>query len=163
MIKGEVNDDMYDIVLKNLHALDSTVGTINIILNSNGGDVVSGLAIFDAINNCQNHVRITVYGEASSSASFILQAADERVLSKNSRIMIHFGQEAYGSDHPRNVKAAYEWSRHEEALVMNIYLKRIKQKKKRYTLEDLTDIMVFDRYLSPKECLDLGLIDVILE
>lgn len=163
MLKGEVDDDMYDSVLKNLHALDSTTGTIEIILNSGGGDVLCGLAIYDAINNCKNHVRAIIYGEASSSASFILQAADERVSSKHSRIMIHLGEEAYGSSHPNNVKRAFEWSRVEETMVLDIYLKRIKQKKKRFTKDDLTDLIVFDRYFTAKEALELGLIDVILE
>lgn len=163
LITGEVNDDLYASTIKNLHALDSTSGTINIKLNSEGGDVIAGRAIYDAIKNCKNHVRITVYGQASSAASFILQSADERIMTESSYLMLHVGEEGHAQNHPKNVRRWDEFYRKLETWMENIYLQKIKQKKKRYTRNQLKSVLLFDTILNPKEALEMGLIDIIGE
>jgi len=111
----------------------------------------------------KNHVRIIVIGEASSSGSIILQAGDERLITSRSYIMLHYGEEAYPSDHPKIVR---KWvKRHDEVqdMINKIYLDQIKKKKKRYTLQKLKDMLEFDTILNPKKALELGLVDKILE
>jgi len=112
---GESGTDhaMAESVIKALHILDnqddhSRKGNrpINIIMNNIGGDEYHGMAIFDAIQNCKNHITIRVHGHAMSMGSIILQAADERVMTRNSRIMIHYG--TFGIyDHS---KISYKWT-----------------------------------------------------
>lgn len=158
-ITGEVDIDMYEMVLKNLHVLDSTAGTINIFINSEGGELTQCKAIYDLIAGCNNHVRGMVYGEAASSASIFFQACDERLMSPNSELMIHIGSEGSPEDHPENkarwdakYKRDGEWMR-------EIYLERIKEVKPRFTRKKLTDLLRFDTILTAKEAIELGLCD----
>jgi ATP-dependent Clp protease protease subunit len=162
---GEINEDSYDMMMKNIHLLDSTTGTINIKLFSEGGEVIPGLGIYSAIKNCKNHVRIIVYGECSSMASIILQAADERVMDENSHLMIHVGsgQSADPNSHPRNKEAWDRFDQHLEKVCEDILLQKIKQKKKRFTRNQLKSRLQFDTILLPKDALELGLIDHIGE
>lgn len=162
-LTGDVDEDMYNTAVANLHALDSTAGSITIKLMSDGGSVSVARAIYDLIVGCKNEVRIQCYGEVASSASIILQAADLRVMSANSKLMIHVGSESVPQDHPRNVDRLYEQHRLDEKWIEDIYLNKIKEQKKRFTRNQLKDIMVFDKYLSPKDSLELGLIDQIGE
>ena len=60
-ISGEFNEDMYQKTLKNLHALDSTEGAINLFINSGGGDTTVCMALYDAVKGCRNYVRGMVY------------------------------------------------------------------------------------------------------
>ena len=97
---------MAERAIKALHILDSTAPTgdkpITVIMNNPGGDEYHGMAIYDAIKSCKNHVTIVVFGMAMSMGSIILQAADKRVMSANSRVMIHYG--TWGiNDHPKKV------------------------------------------------------------
>lgn len=67
---------------------------IKIILNSPGGDVYQGLAIYDAIKRSPCHITIIATGQCMSAASIILQAGDKRVLSKHCIVMIHDGYDS---------------------------------------------------------------------
>jgi len=63
-----------------------------IILNSPGGDVLHGLALYDEIVSLRDqghHITITVRGMAASMGGILLQAGDKRVVGKNSHVLIH--------------------------------------------------------------------------
>ena len=148
---GDIDQDKAQNVIKNLIALDATSGTINIHLMSEGGCVVSGLAIYNMIQSCQNHVRIICMGEVSSMATLILQAADERVMKPDSFLMLHVGSEQSGDMHPR---AKEQWDKYMKKLEIrmeDIYLKKIKEKKKKFTRKQLQDMILFNRIFTPKE------------
>src|SRR5690606_31214680 len=83
VITGSVDEDMLDKHLKNIHILDQFEGTINIKLYTDGGEICVGRALYDAIKECKNLVRITCYGEVASCGTIILMAADERVMMPN--------------------------------------------------------------------------------
>ena len=165
LLKGSVDEDMYELATKNLHILDQiNDGTpITIKLNSGGGEVTQGLAIYDLIKACKSYVRIVVEGSCESMATIILQAADERVILKNSFLMLHIGTEQYSQDHPENIQRWKDKCAKDEILCQDIYLSKIKEKKKRYTRKDLQKILTFDTILSAKESVAFGLVDVILE
>lgn len=102
-----VDHAMAEKIIKGLHILDnidteSRKGNkpIVIIMNNPGGDVYHGMAIYDSIANCKNHVTVKVCGHAMSMGSWILQAADQRIMTKNSKIMIHYGTDG-GSNHSK--------------------------------------------------------------
>lgn len=104
---------MAERMIKCLHILDTYDAEarrgekpIVIIMNNVGGEVLHGMAIYDAIRNCKNHVTIKVYGHAMSMGSIILQAADKRVMSKNSQVMIHYGSLSLSG----HTKTTYQWA-----------------------------------------------------
>lgn len=163
MLTGPVDEDMYVQAMASIHAFDSMPGDITIKLMSDGGDIAVARAIYDAIANAKNIVRIQTYGVVASAATIILQAADKRVMAPNSLLMVHSGAEGMASDHPRNVDSLYKQYRADEKWMHKIYLDRIKEKKKRYTKQKLEDLLVWDRYLTAKEAVDLGLADEIGE
>jgi ATP-dependent protease ClpP protease subunit len=95
-------------------------------------------------------------------ATIILQAADERVIHKNARMLLHIGSEEYSEDHVENIKRWRDWSDKDEEKTRQIYLKRIKEKKPRFTKKKLSDLLTFDTILSSKECVDFGLVDFVV-
>jgi ATP-dependent Clp endopeptidase proteolytic subunit ClpP len=126
---------MAEQMIKTLHILDnqdaeSRKGNkpITIIMNNPGGEVYHGLAIYDAIRNCKNHVTIKVYGHAMSMGSWILQAADHRIMTENSRIMIHYGYDGTNCHSKTFQKYAVEGEKVNE-LMENVFLEKIESKK----------------------------------
>lgn len=163
-IFGEIDKEMKDRTISNLHLLDQKSGEVTILLSSEGGCVTSGLDIIDAIRAMKNVVRIIAYGEVSSMASVIFQAADpgKRYMMPNSYLMLHEG----GASLSGKRKDRKEWERlqewHEKTCI-DLYLKKIKEKKKRFTKSQLLDNLDRDWVLFPKEAIEYGLADEILE
>lgn len=156
---------MAERAIKALHILDSVAPSgdkpITIIMNNPGGDEYHGMAIYDAIKACKNHVTIIVFGMAMSMGSIILQAADKRVMSPSSRIMIHYG--TWGvHDHS---KISYNWTEEGkkfDAWMEELYLEKIKQKKPDFTLKKVKEMCNFDTFFDAKKALEYGLVDEIL-
>lgn len=162
-IFGEINPESAARAIKNLHILDNSgSGTITVKFMSEGGDVTEGLAIYDAIKQCKNHVRGVGMGEVASIATVIMQACDERVLCPHSYFMLHEGTAAVEG----KFKDKKEWDKFfemQEKRTNEIYLSRIKQKKPKYSMNKLTEFMDRDRILFPKDVIELGLADLISE
>jgi ATP-dependent protease ClpP protease subunit len=157
---GEIDLESQESFVTNFHALDQTTGIITILLSSEGGCVGAGLAIYDEIRASKNLVRIICQGEVASMATVILQAGDERIMRPNSYLMIHMGEQAT-SGHPISKK---EWDRHTEIqdnICNMIYLKKIKEKKQRFSKNRLTKLIEHDKILTPDEAVSLGLADKI--
>lgn len=68
---------------------DLDVSTLNVYVNSPGGDVYDGIAIRNALRQHPARVIVTVDGLAASAASFIACAGDEVVMAENAEVMIH--------------------------------------------------------------------------
>lgn len=162
LLHGEVDLDMFENVYKNLHILDETDGNITMYINSEGGDLTQAMAIYDMIQNCRNYVRIIVTGQASSAASIILQAADERLMTENSYIMIHAGEEGT-EGHPEIKKRWDAKLARDNQWMEDLYLEKIKNKKPKFPRAKLTEMLKFDTILETKEAIELGLADGIYE
>lgn len=161
-----VDATMAERAIKGLHLLDSSAPTgdkpISIVMNNPGGDFYHGLAIFDAIKACKNHVTVVVYGHAMSMGAVILQAADKRVMSPNAKMMIHYGTGGFDG----HAKTFQKWAEEYKTLdgwLEKTLLERIKEKQPNYTLAKVQKLCDHDTFLTAKEALDLGLIDEILE
>lgn len=191
---GETGVDhlMAERVIKTLHILD-TYDTaaikgekpIRIFMNNIGGEVVHGMAIFDFIENCNNHVTIKVMGHAMSMGSIILQAADYRVMTRNSRIMIHYGYAGFSA----HAKTTYQWNEEnkkydkwmedlflakigDRTITLEKYLTLIgkkddipkgnaKNKRINIDREKLEAMLNFDTIIDAETALELNLIDEI--
>ena len=161
---GESGTDalMAERFIKNLTILDSLSNeAITVIMNNVGGDEYHGMAIYDAIRHCNSNVTIKVFGHAMSMGSVILQAADNRLMSPNSRQMVHYGTMEI-SGHAKTVqRVSREYSKLDKWME-KVYLERIKERHSSYTLEQLQAILDHDTFLTAKESVAMGLADEIL-
>jgi len=161
-----VDSAMAQRAIKNLHILDSMVPTgdkpITIIMNSPGGDVLHGMSIYDAVAACKNHVTIVVTGYGMSIAAWILQAADHRVMTKHSRLMVHTGYIGLAENHPEINKRWMQQFDKDEDEFENILLERIRIKKPNFSKKHIKEMLKFDTILTPEQALEFNLIDEIV-
>jgi ATP-dependent Clp endopeptidase proteolytic subunit ClpP len=164
-IFGHIDSSMKDRTISNLHVLDQMSGEVTILLSSDGGDVNEGLAIIDAIRAMKNNVRIIAYGGVESMASVIFQSADEgcRFMMPNSYLMLHHGTSGVVADNPDSKIQWEKLQKYQDNKCIDIYLGKIKEKKPRFTREKLLTELKKDWIIFPKEAIELGLADSILE
>lgn len=118
-------------LIMGLHVLDSNARNgdkpITIIMNSCGGEWSHGMAIYDAIRQCKNHVTIINMSHARSMTSLIFQAADYRITAPSGYYMIHDGEMAT-SGVPKTVINTTEYEKQVALPMMyNIYLARLNE------------------------------------
>lgn len=154
-----------EVIIKSLVALDIMAPEgdkpITIIMNSIGGDVYHGWAIYDAIRSCKNEVHVLVYGSAFSMAAIVLQAAHRRIMAPHARLMIHYGTDGT-YDHPKIVARWADEGKKLDKMSEDILLARIHERHPRFTRERLQRALDFDTILSAKEAVELGLADEVL-
>jgi len=92
-LDGEIHDLSADLVVAQLLFLDGqeTEKDINLYINSPGGSVTAGLAIYDTIQHLKSNVQTICLGQAASMAALILTAgtAGKRMVLPSSRVLIH--------------------------------------------------------------------------
>ena len=92
MLSGEIDDNIANIVVAELIYLDSiSHDDISIYINSPGGSITSGMAIYDTMNFIKSDVSTICIGMAASMAAFILSSGKKgkRYILPNSEVMIH--------------------------------------------------------------------------
>ena len=92
MLSGEIDDNVSNIVVAELLYLDSlNHDDIQIYINSPGGSITSGMAIYDTMNFIKSDVSTICIGMAASMAAFLLSSGKKgkRFALENSEIMIH--------------------------------------------------------------------------
>ncbi|MDY0028377.1 MAG: ATP-dependent Clp protease proteolytic subunit [Pseudobdellovibrionaceae bacterium] len=158
---GGVNDNVSSLICAQLLFLESENPNKDIYfyINSPGGVVSSGLAMYDTMQYIKPNVATVCIGQACSMGSFLLMAGakDKRFCLPNSRIMIHQpsgGAQGMASD--IEIQAA-EIIRLKKILT-EAYVTHTGQKYK--TLEELMDR---DKWLSADEAKDLGLVDHVVK
>lgn len=151
-------------VIKGLRILSSIrpEEPINIIVNCQGGDTQHGLAIYDAIRMVSTPVHGTVIGHCYSIAAWILQACDYRRMSKSSSMMIHDGDSVV-SGNKQETRNWYNFYQEQDVYCRHILLEKIRQKHPTYTMHRLEKLLKTDTLLWPKQALELGLIDEVIE
>lgn len=86
---GAIDREKFTQLKSNLRILKETNEPIILQLYSEGGDYFAGMAIFDELKSSDNSIIIEATGEIYSAAVAVLQAGDERILTPNTRFMIH--------------------------------------------------------------------------
>lgn len=156
-----VDATMAERVIKALHILDQKNEPITILMNNPGGDYYHGMAIYDAIKACQSEVTIKVFGVAMSMGAAILQAADNRVMAPNARLMIHYGYDSFDG-HAKNAQVWAEENKKLNKLMEQLLLERIQEKHPTFKLEQLEKMLDPDTILNAQETVNLGLADEVL-
>ena len=173
MLNGPVEDNMANLIVAQLLFLESEnpEKDINLYINSPGGAVTAGLAIYDTIQYIKADVRTIVMGQACSMGSFLAQAgtAGKRVVLPESRTMIHRVSSGTpgtsGSVHIQelqieDINRHYEESQKINKRLTELYVKHNSAGK---TYEELFETMKFDTFLTAEEAVDNGLADKVVE
>lgn len=156
-LTGGVNDYVSTLVCAQLLFLESENPNkdISFYINSPGGVVSSGLAMYDTMQYIKSPVSTVCIGQACSMGSFLLMAGapGKRYALPNARIMIHQpsgGAQGMASDIEIQAKEILRLKKH----MTEIYVKHTGQK-----FEVLEDAMDRDTWLSAEEAKAMGLVD----
>jgi ATP-dependent Clp protease protease subunit len=144
---------------------------ISLYINSPGGLVTAGLAIYDTMQFIKPDVHTIVIGQAASMGSFLAQAGapGKRFVLPESRTMIHRVSSGTpgtrGSVHVQELEFEDARRTFEESVRIN---KRLTELYVRHntagkTYAELYELMKFDTFLSAQQAVDLGLADKIVE
>lgn len=160
-ITGEINDTTADIVVAQLIYLEGKDADkpINIYINSPGGSVTAGLAIYDTMNYIKCDVSTICIGLAASMGAFLLSSGTKgmRYALPNAEIMIH--QPLGGASGQASDVAIHA----EHILKTKEKLNRILAKNSGKDYETVVKDTDRDNFLSAEEALAYGLIDEIYE
>ena len=163
LLEGEVHDQMANLIVAQLLYLESegSERDISLYINSPGGSVTAGMAIYDCMQFIKPDVQTIVMGQACSMGSLLAQAGskDKRFMLPNARHMVH--QPSGGA----RGQATDMLIQVEEILAMKKNLTEIyvKHNSAGKTFEQLTQDMERDNFMSAKQALEYGLIDKIME
>lgn len=127
-------------------------------INSIGGDLFDGIAIYNALRSVDARIVTKVDSLAASIASVIVQAGDERLMMPHGQMMIH---EAHGVaiGDADEMLAAAELLDKESNLIAEIYA----EASKSTSADKFRELMKAETWLTDKEALDLGLVDEIVD
>lgn len=159
ILTGEINDDVANIIVAQLLYLDSINNNdISLYINSPGGSITSGMAIYDTMNFIKSDVSTICLGMAASMGAFLLSCGQigKRYGLPNSEVMIH--QPLGGAQgQATEIKIAAERIIKLKNKINQILAKNTKKDLK--TIEKDTER---DYYLSSEEAVEYGIIDKIL-
>ena len=160
ILNGEINDNTANIIVAQLLYLDSESNEdINLYINSPGGSITSGMAIYDTMNFIKSKVSTICIGMAASMAAFLLSSGEKgkRMALPNSEVMIH--QPLGGAQgQATEIKIAAE-----RILKLKHKLNKILSQNTGKPLEKIELDTERDYFLSAKEAKNYGLIDKIIE
>jgi ATP-dependent Clp protease, protease subunit len=158
-VTGPVEDDMAALVCAQLLFLESEnpKKPIAMYINSPGGVVTSGFAIYDTMQYISSPVHTTCMGFAASMGSFLLMAGEpgQRIALPNARIMIHQGSGGFQgnvSDIERHAKDVLET----QAKINALYAKHCG-----HTIEEVRAALDRDTFMSAEEAQAWGIVDLV--
>ena len=160
-VNGEFEDQMANLIVAQLLFLEAEnpEKEIYMYINSPGGVVSSGLAIYDTMQYIKPKIATLCIGQACSMGATILLAGEKgmRYALPNSRVMIHQpigGYRGQATDIEIHAK---------ETMKVKKILHEIYSKHSGKTLAQVEKSMERDNFMSPKEAKDFGLVDKIIE
>ncbi len=160
MLSGEVNDQVASSIVAQFLFLEAEdpEKDIYFYINSPGGVVTAGMAIFDTMNYIRPKVATICIGQAASMGAFLLSSGEKgkRYALPHARIMIHQplgGAQGQASDIA--IQA-------EEILRMKKELNSILAKNSGQSVKTIEKDTDRDNFLSAKEAMDYGLVDEVL-
>ena len=156
-----VNDQIANVVMAQLLHLESEDPDqdINIYINSPGGSVYAGMAIYDTMRFIKCDVATTALGMAASMGAFLLGAGEPgmRVALTNARIMVHQpsgGAQGQATDIEIHAR---------EILRIRHRMNELMAKYTGQSIEDIERAVERDRFLSADEAREFGLVDEVFD
>lgn len=159
LLNGEITDNTSNIIVAQLLYLDSLNNNdISLYINSPGGSITAGMAIYDTMNYIKSKVSTICIGISASMAAFILSSGEKgkRYCLPNSEVMIH--QPLGGvQGQATEIKIAAE-----HILKLKEKLNKILATNTNKDLNQIANDTERDYFLSAEEALNYGIIDQIL-
>ena len=160
-INGVVEDGLASLVTAQLLFLEAKnpKKEISCYINSPGGVVTAGLAIYDTMQYIRPKVSTMCIGQAASMGSLLLAAGEpgQRFALPNARIMMH---QPSGGARGQAVDIQIVA---EEILAMRARLNRIYQKHTGRPLEEIESVVDRDKYMTAEDAKKFGIVDQVLE
>ncbi|MBR1377215.1 MAG: ATP-dependent Clp protease proteolytic subunit [Bacilli bacterium] len=160
IVSGEINDEKANSIVAMLLYLDSLNNDdISMYINSPGGVITSGMAIYDTMNFIKSDVSTICIGMAASMAAVLLSSGKKgkRYILPNGEVMIH--QPLGGAEgQATEIKIAAE-----RILKLKDKLNKILSKNTGKNLKVIEEDTERDYFLSSKEALEYGIVDEILK
>ena len=173
MLDGEVTQHVASLIVAQLLFLESENPDkdVSLYVNSPGGSVTAGLAIYDTMQFIKCDVQTIVIGQAASMGSFLAQAgtAGKRFVLPESRTMIHRVSSGTpgtsGSVHVQELefedaRRMFEESKRINQRLTDLYVRHNTAGK---TYDDFYNTMKFDTFLSAEQAVAWGLADKIID
>ena len=159
-ITGTIDDKLANYIIANMLYLANQDSSkpITLYINSPGGVITSGLAIYNTMELIKCPVNTIGYGMCASMASFLLSMGNNRSVLEDTTVMIH--QPLGGAEGQQTeIEIAYKRITTLREKLENKYAEKSNGKS---TYEQIHEACDRDNYLTPEEALDMGLIDEIL-
>ena len=158
---GQVNDSVATLIIAQLLFLESEnpKKEIYFYINSPGGLVNAGLGVYDTMQYIKSPVSTLCIGQASSIGSFLLTAGEsgKRFSLPNSRIMVHQPSAAFqGQATDIEIHA-------NEIMLLKKRLNEIYSKHTGRNVEEIKNALERDKFMTPQEAKEFGLIDKVVE
>ncbi len=157
----EVNDQVSDSLVAQLLFLEAEDPTkdIQVYINSPGGSVTAGLAIYDTMQQISPDIVTICFGVAASMGAFLLSGGTKgkRLALPNSRIMIH---QPLGGAQGQAVEIEIQAK---EILYLKETLNKLLSEHTGQPLEKIVEDTERDYFLSPHEAVNYGLIDKVIK
>lgn len=159
LLSGEIDDDVANSVVAQLLYLDSlNQDDIHLYINSPGGSITSGMAIYDTMNFIKSDVSTICIGMAASMAAFLLSSGKKkkRYILPNAEVMIH--QPLGGAKgQATEIKIAAE-----RILKLKDKLNKILAKNTKKNLKTIEKDTERDNFLDANEAIEYGIVDKII-
>ncbi len=158
---GDITQETLHAFTTQLFVLMDQQEEINIYLNSNGGEVLSGLAIYDLIRQYKDKINIYCIGIAASMGAIILSAGEKgrRFIYPHSKVMIH---EPLLGGNLSNKSASSIQTTAESILETKELLIKILTERTENEEDVVRKAISFDNYMTAEEALDFHIVDKIL-
>ena len=156
-LTGAVNDDMYEAAVSGFAVLNQLqVPSITLRLNTPGGDLYSGLALYDLVKANKTPIDIIAVGICMSAGALIMQAGRKRLATPNTQLLVHYGSDAASGTY-KDFQRYAEHGRNLEIQIADIFCNRCN-----WSDETYAELNAHDTYLNAKQAVGRNLIDGII-
>ena len=160
ILSGEINDNVANSVVAQLLYLDGiSSDDIYLYINSPGGSITAGMAIYDTMNYITSDVSTICMGIAASMAAFLLSSGEKgkRYCLENSEVMIH--QPLGGAQgQATEIKIAAE-----RIIKLKTKINKILSLNTKQSIKKIERDTERDNFMSSKEALEYGIVDDVLQ
>lgn len=158
---GDINAELVNSLITQIRHLNAKDPDkeITIFINSHGGEVTSGLALYDVMKAVKCPIRTVCIGIAASMGALLFTAGDQRDMLPHSRVMIHDplinGNLRGSALHIRSIS--------DDLLVTREVIAKILAKHTGRDISEIYEKTLTDSYFYAQEAIDFGLADSIIE